>query len=129
MSDSSSINNSSLRAFSPGKSPAPSRQETHIISAAVFRRSASRLPDTSRMSGTFSPMSSLSSVQPPELAPFLPQEQHQEDEFDYILAYYSAELRIEVPPKGQAYAEGSSEGSGRWDTKRANANEARAERV
>jgi hypothetical protein len=45
-------------------------------------------------------MSSLLRSQTPELAPSLPQEQHQEDEFDYILAYYSAELRIEVPPKG-----------------------------
>lgn len=101
-------------SFSPGKSPPP-RQGSGMISVAAFRRPAPRTseppvgsrdvsplsvrkkelrgsPNTPRtsVSGTFSPMSPPPGAQPPVLAPSLAQEQQQEDEFDYISAYYSA---------------------------------------
>jgi hypothetical protein len=101
-------------SFSPGMSTPP-RQGSGMISVAAFRRPAPRTgseppvgsrdvsplsikkkelrgsPNTPRtsVSSTFSPMSPPPGAQPPVLASPLPQE-HPEDEFDYISAYYSA---------------------------------------
>jgi hypothetical protein len=88
----------------PPRPPRPPRQGSGMISVAAFRRPAPREPpvnsrDVSPLSirkkelrgsrGPLSPTSLLPGAQPPEL-PSLPQEQQQEDEFDYIAAYYSA---------------------------------------
>ena len=100
-------------SFSPGKPPVPPRQGTHgMISVAAFRRpppapprsgteppgsprDVSPLsikkrgsPNAPRIGGTFSP--SMPGALSPPLSPRLPQEQNQDDEFDYISAYYSA---------------------------------------
>ena len=100
--------------FFSGKPPVPPRQGSGgMISVAAFRRPPPRTTpeppvnsrdvnplsirkkelrgslNTPRMSGPLSPTSLLPGAQPPQLPP-RPQEQHQEDEFDYITAYYSA---------------------------------------
>jgi hypothetical protein len=102
--------------FAPGKSSPGTRQGSGMISVAAFRRPVARTgtgpeplvtgssQDTSplsvrkkdlrgshtpRTSGTTGPMSPPPGAQPPELSS-PPQEMHNEDEFDYISAYYSA---------------------------------------
>jgi len=59
-------------------------------------------PNSPRMSGTMSPMSSLPSAQPSELASFSP-EPYLEDEFDLIAEYYRDDSS---PP---SYAESSAQ--------------------
>lgn len=98
--------------FFSGKPPVPPRHGPGMISVAAFRRPPPRTTteppvnsrdvnplsirkkelrgslNTPRMSGPLSPTSSLPGAQPPQLPPR--PEHHQEDEFDYITAYYSA---------------------------------------
>lgn len=102
--------------FAPGKSSPGTRQASGMISVAAFRRPVARTgtgPEplvtgssqdisplivrkkdlrgshTPRTSGTTGPMSPPPGAQPPELSS-PSQELHNEDEFDYISAYYSA---------------------------------------
>jgi hypothetical protein len=101
--------------FSPAKPSPAARQGSGMISVAAFRRPVARTgtgsespvtgssqdtsplsirkdlrgPHTPRTSGTIGPMSLPSGAQAPEPSSS-PQELHNEDEFDYISAYYSA---------------------------------------
>lgn len=100
-------------SFSPGKSPPPPppppRHGSGMISVAAFRRpppppvnsrdvnplsvkkkEVRGSPNAPRTGGPLSPTSSMPGALPPNLSPSLPQEQRQDDEFDYISAYYSA---------------------------------------
>jgi hypothetical protein len=111
-------------SFYPGKPPPrpPPRQgNTGMISVAAFRRppppprtgteppvsprdvnplsiKKRGSPNAPRMGGTFSPTSSMPGALPPQPSPQLPQELHQDDEFDYISAYYSAGGGDEAAP-------------------------------
>lgn len=114
----------------PGKTPPFPRSGTGMISVAAFRRPPARTgteplagsrdvsplsirklysrtsPNAPQMGGS---IPSLSGVQPPGSAASLPQEQHQEDEFDYISAYYSTgEDGGSPPPWSESRARSSS---------------------
>ncbi|KAI0266407.1 hypothetical protein BC834DRAFT_127325 [Gloeopeniophorella convolvens] len=111
----------SLHTASPGRTPPPPGART--ISAAAFRRPTPRMgsdsfpnpsdttplsvkkrglpssPYAPRLGGAFGSTPSLPTSQPPEPVPPLPQAPAQEDEFDYISAYYSGGGdELEPPP-------------------------------
>jgi hypothetical protein len=99
---------------SPMKTPPHPRAGSGMISVAAFRRPTPRtstepqpaegsrdvsplsirkkdLRNAPRMSGgTSNPLPPLPGVRPPEPVASSPQELHQEDEFDYIAAYYNS---------------------------------------
>ncbi|KAI0300509.1 hypothetical protein B0F90DRAFT_419973 [Multifurca ochricompacta] len=84
--------------------PTPRKSETLIGSPdinplPVKRRDPRGSPYAPRLDGAFGSTSSLPSAQAHELAPPLPPDQNQEDEFDYISAYYvSGGDELNPPP-------------------------------
>jgi hypothetical protein len=84
------ISVAAFRRPPPGPPPPRTGTEPPVSDVNPLSIKKRGSPNAPRTGGTFSPTSSMPGALPPQLSPPLPQEQHQDDEFDYISAYYSA---------------------------------------